>query len=822
MNLGCSGICTTSVWEIDMPRKKVIRPARPCTCGREIPMGTSARVTRCDYCRAADPHRNAHRKGKTLPKMFVSIDSEGAANSDTDSTQRMLTMSYGREDGTSGTIQTESAVRAIKWLMGHVVGKYTDPSGQEYDQITVAFHFNYDSAVLLKDFVATGPMQTEMYEDVIEVAPGEYIDVMKKDVYPGDPMYLVRKAAKRVTTNLCGSNHAEGEPCEMEKSVANAMEDPEAEVKLEGTLHRFSAAACEAVMTDGGEADILAFDPNSRLALATTPGRRFYAEMRPLGDLFKGRKILDIHDTGTAMPGGLEYNIDRWRPELTTDQREIIAWGKKTRVDNLAEYDLRKVGAYSEAECVAHARICRMLVKLVKEAGHIELPEKKLYGSGSIAQAALKFYGVSKRETVDLGMDPLRYTHGKITPNQVSHLTYFGGMIETPVVGMVSGSVDEVDINSAYPSKMVDLPCMREKHGKWVRGTKKSGYSPNAVVGHVRASWVIPEELVGSTPPFVVRMPNGNVAQPRCAQEPVWVSLAEYEAAITQYGPYITMHEVLYWDEECECGHPLEWLADLYNKRREIKALMKTVDRESNEWFHWDREQDVIKLIINSIYGKLAQQEPDFGTYTNLHWASYITGATRAQVRMETWDRERQGGKVVYQHTDSVLSIGGQPKDGGSDLGAWGLEDKATKDFLIMQPGLATGMGGGKTATRGCREHDFVVAAKSWYKKADLTQHPTKWEPMVVKQRVMYTRRLAHALGKPHLAGSFQPKITNIQAVSPKRDIDRAVQLPGMPTAWAVPPLPVLEAQASLEDLKTYKSAVQRQMKAGEFDDESA
>lgn len=796
-----------------MPRRKVVQPARPCACGRTIPEGTSGRIKRCTYCRAADPHRNAgKRRSKNF--MFVSIDTEGAPNKDT--TMRMITCSIGREDGTSLTCITGDAERAIKWLIRYATGTYSNADGI-FQLVPVSFHFNYDLAILLKDFVATGPLRKEAYQDLIEIAPDEWIETTRTISYVGDPMFLVRKATATITTNLCGSVHHDGEPCEREMAVQKAMTDPDREVRLEGVLHRYDPQACELVMTEGGEGDVLAFDPNSGLAMAATHNRRFYTEYRPNGDRFEGRKILDIHDTGTAMPGGLEYNIDMWQPELSESQRSIIAWGKQSRKDDLSRVDIRKVAKYSEAECVAHARICRMFVTLVKEASHIELAERKLFGSGSVAQAALKHYGVTKRSDTDLGITPLRYTHDGITPDTASRLTYFGGLIDAPVIGLVKGRVDVVDINSAYPSKMIHLPCMKEGHGKWHRGARKHGYPQCAVVGHVRASWMLEHSDVVSTPPFVVRQADGGVAEPLCSTEPVWVSLAEFKAAKIQFGDRVELHEVLYWHQTCDCSNPLGWLADLYIKRLELKNAMRELDRDSDQYHQLDVQQNIIKLIINSIYGKLAQQEPDFGTYTNLHWASAITGGTRAQLREKVWEIEALGGTTVYNHTDSNAVIGVTPEDGGSALGAWGLE-KPSYDFLIVQPGLATSLTSGKTASRGIREDAFIEAAREWVERLDLTQHPEVWPKLVAHHRVMLSRRQAHFQGKPHLAGSFQPKTTEVRAGSSKRTLEGAEQVEGIPTAWKLRPHMVASEQATVDDLQEYKSQLLKLKEAGELD----
>ena len=73
---------------------------------------------------------------------------------------------------------------------------------------------------------------------------------------------------------------------------------------------------------------------------------------------------------------------------------------------------------------------------------------------------------------------------------------------------------------------------------------------------------------------------------------------------------------------------------------------MHSMAPESAQWWEASCRERAIKLIINSIYGKLAQMRYGVGPYTNLHYASYITGATRGQVRTRTWQTEAAGGTV--------------------------------------------------------------------------------------------------------------------------------------------------------------------------------
>ena len=56
-------------------------------------------------------------------------------------------------------------------------------------------------------------------------------------------------------------------------------------------------------------------------------------------------------------------------------------------------------------------------------------------------------------------------------------------------------------------------------------------------------------------------------------------------------------------------------MQSLYDARCRIKGQKKTaVDDE--EWRKFHAHETVIKLVLNSIYGKTAQQDPDFSPYS--------------------------------------------------------------------------------------------------------------------------------------------------------------------------------------------------------------
>lgn len=729
---------------------------KTCKCGRPI---SAVRYTRCDWCAKADPHRNGHRADK-IPQMFVSVDSE-TKWSDADERQIITTLSWGREDGSSGSLFGSDAPALYRALFDELVPDYTAPDGTTHRQVLVAFHFGHDTAVLANNM--------------------DYAS-----------MYLVRQAQAKIRTGLCGSIHQEGEACDAQRGET-------------GLLHRYDVDDVKAVLTDGMHSDLAAFLPSAGLAFAFCPGQGAYIEDRPNGDRYEGWRRLRIRDTGRAFVGGLEKVIEHWNPEISPAERAAIAWGKKSRETGFQGATDNQIAAYSEAECVAHARVCRKLLECIAKAAHVPMRPDQLGGSGTLAAAVMKHYGVSKRVE----------THSEAGIDDLAALTYYGGTIETPVVGLVRGLVDEEDINSAYPSQMVHLPCMRAGHGVWT--TVRDGSVPVSEVGHALVSWAI-QRGETSTPPFIVRRQDGRVAQPLMGER-IWVTLAELRTAVERYQDRIFVHRTTFWTADCPCDAPFSFLADLYKARNDYKAQMASLEPGTPRWLELDDLQRTIKLLINSIYGKLAQTRPEPGPYTNLHYASYITGATRAQMRRKTWEREDEGATVVYQHTDSVLSTGGSPLDGGSALGAWGLETPSA-DFLVIQPGLAMALGNnGKTATRGCGVKAFTLAAWNWYNSTDFEEHPAKWPRLVTHQTVMVSLRLAMARGKPHLAGSFEPKRTETSICSQKRDFGLAEPVPGNPTAWRIPPpLLVDDPVREPSQLRAYKSVLDRRRKAGEFD----
>jgi hypothetical protein len=714
--------------------------------------------------------------------MIVGVDCESAANptkhdADLNMLENdMVTFSYGREDGTSGSIRAEPGgfldpVKVWTFILENLAGVYVDAAGKKWKQHLFGFHFGHDIGMLLKG------------------------------LRPED-MFLVHKSTAKERGLLCWSTHKPGD----EECVK---------------YHRQDKAAIWEIATQGGEGDILAFDTASKFAFASTPGRRFYMEYRPNGDRFEGVHRIDIHDVGMAFPGKFEEVIDKWKPEYRDGDREIIAWGKQARLDagdgGFRNVDRDKIAAYSEAECVSLARLVRMFLVALKDATGMDMLPRSLFGSGSVAAAAMKFHEVPARKMIH--EDTTSVVGVEI--DHIAQLCYFGGKIEAPVIGLMTEAGNPRDIRSAYPSKMVHLPCHREGHGHWEskRGRRTL---PEKTVGYALVTWSLPEDAT-AFPPFMVRDDTASVFAPRMGQR-IWVTLPEYTMAMRFWATSITTHHMLWWVQDCACEPPMAFLSKIYNLRykEKAKAQKALAEGDMEAYFTACAKEEVYKLIINSCYGKLAQREPAFGKYTNMHWAAMITGETRAQVNEEIWTGEQDGGTPVYAHTDSVTFIGLERADQGKALGAWGKEDPK-KAMFIIQPGLAIPVEEGKAATRGVSKGVIVPFVKAWVQEhvEQYRENPATWETMTVIDTRMISLRQAVHIGKPHLAGSFRTAPQKIGFRSAKREFDRAAPLGAAnPYAWSLPPKEMIHPDdvAKLEDLQSYRNWLKEQRRQGAWD----
>jgi DNA polymerase type B, organellar and viral len=331
----------------------------------------------------------------------------------------------------------------------------------------------------------------------------------------------------------------------------------------------------------------------------------------------------------------------------TPEQRERIAKMKLQR-GHFDRVDAAEVKAYCQEECTLLAQMMRKLIDTHRAAG-IEL--KRYDGPGSTAAVLLRANRV-------MSYTPKKY------PKRIEELArhaYTGGRFENSRIGEVREPCHGFDLNSAYPSAMVNLPCL--KHGGWTRTKsiarihKSAMALVNVVVGirskRERIAWE----------PLPCRTPNGSIVFGSGFKG--WFHKNEALESL-RWGTEIIDGYVY----ETDCNHqPFAWVPDVYAERLRLK----------------DERGLPFKSGLNSGYGKLAQHvghEPEF---QNWLWAGAITSETRAAILRAIAPNDWSTLAIA---TDGILCTEdkgiGSP---GKPLGAWDHKG-ITSGLALVKPGV--------------------------------------------------------------------------------------------------------------------------------------
>jgi hypothetical protein len=124
------------------------------------------------------------------------------------------------------------------------------------------------------------------------------------------------------------------------------------------------------------------------------------------------------------------------------------------------------------------------------------------------------------------------------------------------------------------------------------------------------------------------------------------------------------------WIARCDCNcRPFDWVRDLYEQRRRLGSNTRGY---------------VLKLVLNSLYGKLAQRTGR-GPYYDAAAAGLITAITRARL-IEAIGQDPEA--VAMLATDAVFSTCPLTLDIGEGLGQW--EEKIWYDLFIARRLLVT------------------------------------------------------------------------------------------------------------------------------------
>jgi hypothetical protein len=355
-----------------------------------------------------------------------------------------------------------------------------------------------------------------------------------------------------------------------------------------------------------------------------------------------------ISDVGPFFQSSFVEALRAWK--ICDDEMiERIQAGKLQRGNfGITAEQAAYVREYNQLEIELLEKLMGEFREVCADAGYLP---RKWQGPGQIASVALEKHGIPKRKDIPACQNKLLM--------RLANEAYYGGRFETCMAGPVTIRVDEYDINSAYPAAMLQLPCLR--HGTWIRGT---GTPPCGSLWFGQVTFDHPEKTALCNLP--IRTREGGLKWPRRGKGVYWS--VEVDAA-QRAGTLVADRGVHYrYSSHCDCT-PFAWVAQLYDERKRIGKSGKG---------------KVLKLVLNSLYGKLAQSigSPPFA---NPIHAGLITAITRAKIVGAYAGRSHL---VVQIATDAVFALDGFELEGlGAGLGMWSREEQA-ETMLIVQPGV--------------------------------------------------------------------------------------------------------------------------------------
>lgn len=361
-----------------------------------------------------------------------------------------------------------------------------------------------------------------------------------------------------------------------------------------------------------------------------------------------GKKTCTVWDIGTYFQGSFVSSIQKWN--VGTDQQVNFIKNMKAERSDFLNVDPNTIADYCALECQFGAQIFEKVLEYTRSIG---LRLRRYDGAGSVAAAMLKKHNIQE------------YMHQRINrlPDEVILSGYHGGRFDISSFGLCGDTI-QYDINSAYPYQALHLPCL--SCSAWKHTRDFDGQSTWAIWD---VSWSLDKYALWS--PFPYSRKPGTVSYLRNGRGWYWAD--EVREAIALYPDAIQVHQGYVLDVQCD-HQPFAFVDDYYQYRKQLV-------REGN------LAEKIIKLGLNSLYGKLAQgvgrddSPPASQCYV---WAGIITSNTRAMllasIRLNPND-------AILVATDAVIRRSKTDAlPGGGELGQW--KDEHMSDLFIVANGV--------------------------------------------------------------------------------------------------------------------------------------
>lgn len=363
-----------------------------------------------------------------------------------------------------------------------------------------------------------------------------------------------------------------------------------------------------------------------------------------------------------------------WEWQVGTEEELRLIANMKDRRSEFTDAEIAEISFYCKLECKLGSQVFDKLLLCTKDVG---LKLTRFDGAGSVAAAMLRKHDVRS------------YMHQTLRiPDEVICAGYYGGRFDLSAFGECGNAI-QYDINSAYPYQAMSLPCL--SCGSW---TYTRDYVKNAEWAIWNTSWSIDRSNLWS--PFPYRH-HGHIYYVLNGSGWYWGN--ELRKAIDLYPNAIQVREGYVFNATCN-HKPFSFIFDYFQRRRRLKE-------------QGDLAQIVLKLGLNAMYGKLAQNVGRGIPQTQcLIWAGIITSNTRAMLL----DAIRLDPRSLLVATDAVITSGEIQLSTGDNLGEW--ERSYLQNLFIITNGVyqARGAKEDKNATRG-------VSLKDLYDPANKIDH---------------------------------------------------------------------------------------------------
>lgn len=387
----------------------------------------------------------------------------------------------------------------------------------------------------------------------------------------------------------------------------------------------------------------------------------------------RGGRGVTVWDLGTFYQQAFVKAISDWG--IRTPEQIAKIDGMKAQRDKFTRKQWPAIRSYCLDECRALAELATTLESTHRDVGILP---RSWYGPGSTASVVLRQAAIHDKR----GEIPAAVA-------DAAKRAFFGGRFEHSTIGLVP-EARGYDIASAYPFAASRLPCLEHATWEWRHGpsTRKPVASRTSLV-----RFAVDDIGDKAWAPLPCRLANGNIVYARGGFTG-WTWRDEFLQACAGWRDGIRFLGAWELCSVCDC-RPFAFIEALYEQRLTLGK---------------DVRGKVVKLAMNSAYGKLAQSigRP---RYASRVWAGMITSSCRAQL-LDHMRRADSLADVVAVATDGLYSRsavpGALPVGAVPALGDW--ETKPPRDVTLVRPGIYFGSDDAFVRARGVGRRELAAA----------------------------------------------------------------------------------------------------------------